>query len=70
MKGNRGTFDPPCNASVTFSPVAQTPIILYVHFDVDVASKQYQLATLSVDFRCTDLKDYRIVCLHIQIIFM
>ena len=40
------------------------------HFDVNVALTQYTLRTLIVDFQCSDSKDSRIMCLHIQNIDM
>ena len=43
-------------------------IALSRSFLVNAALLQYHL--LTVDLLCTDLKDYRIVCLHIQIIDM
>ena len=40
------------------------------YFDVHIELVQYILRTLFVDFRCSDPKDSRIVCLHIQNIVM
>ena len=37
----------------------------YAQFDLHVTLVQYTSQTLFVDFRCSDSKDFRIVCLHI-----
>ena len=42
----------------------------YGHFDINVALVQYTPRTFFVDFRCSDLKDSKIVSLHIQNIVM
>ena len=53
-------------ARITFGTTATCQKPSYANFDVHVASVQYTSKTFFVDFRCSDLKDSRTVCLHIK----
>ena len=67
MSNNSGPNIYAARITLRTAATCKTP---YAHFDVHVALVQYTLRMLFVDFRCSDLKDSRIVCLHIENIVM
>ena len=57
-------------AHITLGTAATCQKPSYTHFEVHVALVQYMSRMLFVDFRCSDSKDSRVVCFHIQKISM